>query len=39
LEPDETANRRNVSRIGTDASRVAAYVIASDENEIIARHT
>lgn len=39
LELDETANRRNVPRISTDTSRVAAYVIASDENEIIARYT
>jgi acetate kinase len=39
LELDETANRRNVPRISTNNSRVAAYVIASDENEIIARHT
>ena len=39
LELDETANRRNVARISTNTSSVAAYVIASDENEIIARHT
>jgi acetate kinase len=39
LDLDETTNRRNGPRISTDASRVAAYVIPSDENEIIARHT
>ena len=39
LELDETANRQNVPRISTNASRVAAYVIACDENEVIARHT
>jgi acetate kinase len=39
LELDETANQRNGPRISTDASRVAAYVIASDENTMIARHT
>jgi acetate kinase len=39
LELDETANKRNGPRISTAASRVAAYVIASDENAIIARHT
>ena len=39
LDLNETTNRRNGPRISTDASRVAAYVIPSDENEIIARHT
>ena len=32
-------NRRDGPRISTASSRVAAYVITSDENAVIARHT
>lgn len=39
LDLDETANRRNAMRISSEASGVAAYVIASDENAVIACHT
>jgi acetate kinase len=39
LELDEAANLRNGPRISTSASDVAAYVIATDENLMIARHT
>ena len=39
LELDEAANRRHGPRISTASSRVAAYVITSDENAVIARHT
>ena len=39
LELDEAANRRHGPRISIVSSRVAAYVIKSDENAIIARHT
>ena len=39
LELDEAANQRHGPRISTNASRIAAYVVRSDENAIIARHT
>jgi acetate kinase len=39
LELDETANERHGPRISTAGSRVAAYVVRSDENAVIARHT
>jgi acetate kinase len=39
LELDEAPNHRQGPRISTTGSRVAAYVIKSDENAIIARHT
>ncbi|HKN02043.1 MAG TPA: acetate/propionate family kinase [Candidatus Binataceae bacterium] len=39
LELDEAANRRHAPLISTTRSPVAAYVIRSDENAIIARHT
>jgi acetate kinase len=39
LELDESANRRQRPLISKAGSRVAAYVIATDENLIIARHT
>lgn len=39
LELDDAANRRHGPRISINGSRVAAYVIASDENAVIARHT
>ena len=39
LELDEAANRRRDARISAPQSRVAAYVIATDENLMIARHT
>jgi acetate kinase len=39
LELDEAANREHRQRISTPASRVAAYVMKTDENLMIARHT
>jgi acetate kinase len=38
LELDEAANREPKGRISTPTSRVAAYVIKTDENLMIARH-
>lgn len=38
LELDEAANRGHRERISTYASRVAAFVIKTDENLMIARH-
>jgi acetate kinase len=38
LELDEAANRNHKLRISTPLSRVAAYVIKTDENLMIARH-
>jgi acetate kinase len=38
LELDEAANREHRTRISTSKSRVAAYVIKTDENLMIARH-
>jgi acetate kinase len=38
LELDEAANREHRARITMPASRVAAYVIKTDENLMIARH-
>ena len=38
LEVDEAANREHRLRISTPASRVAAYVMKTDENLMIARH-
>ena len=38
LELDEAANREHKERISTPASRVAAYVMKTDENLMIARH-
>jgi acetate kinase len=38
LELDEAANSRHQTRISTPTSRVAAYVIKTDENPMIARH-
>ncbi len=38
LELDDTANREHKARISTPASRVAAFVIKTDENMMIARH-
>ena len=38
LELDEAANRDHRTRISTPKSRVAAYVIKTDENLMIARH-
>jgi acetate kinase len=38
LELDEMANREHRLRISTAKSRVAAYVIGTDENLMIARH-
>ena len=39
LELDEAANREHRERISMPGSRVAAYVIKTDENLMIARHT
>ncbi len=39
LELDESANRRHGPRISKVSSRVTAYVFATDENLMIARHT
>ena len=38
LELDEAANRQHSTRISRSKSRVAAYVIKTDENLMIARH-
>jgi acetate kinase len=38
LELDERANRENRERISTPGSRIAAHVIKTDENLMIARH-
>jgi acetate kinase len=38
LEIDEAANRQHRDRISTSESRVAGYVIKTDENLMIARH-
>jgi acetate kinase len=38
LELDEAANREHKGRISTSKSRIAAYVIKTDENLMIARH-
>jgi len=38
LELDEAANREHRTRISTPTSRVAAYMIKTDENLMIARH-
>jgi acetate kinase len=38
LELDEAANQKHKLRISTPTSRVAAYVIKTDENLMIARH-
>jgi acetate kinase len=39
LELDETANARGSSLITTPGSRIAAYVVPTDEELVIARHT
>ncbi len=39
IELDATANHANASRISTPASRVAAWVIPTNEELMIARHT
>ena len=38
VDLDEGANREHKARISTPGSRVAAYVIKTDENLMIARH-
>jgi acetate kinase len=38
LELDEAANEKHALRISTPTSRIAAYVIKTDENLMIARH-
>ena len=38
LELDEEANRQHRTRISASTSRIAAYVIKTDENLMIARH-
>jgi len=39
VELDEAANRQHAPRITTQSSRVAAYIIKTNENLVIARHT
>jgi acetate kinase len=39
IELSETANGRNQLRISSDASRVGCYVVPTDEELMIARHT
>ncbi|CAN7372759.1 acetate/propionate family kinase [Phenylobacterium sp. LjRoot219] len=39
LELDEARNRGGEARISSDASRVAAWVIPTDEERMVARHT
>lgn len=39
IELDHAANRPGGPRISTDGSRVAAYVVPTDEEQMIARHT
>jgi acetate kinase len=39
LELDDSANETGVSRISTLSSKVSAWVVATDENLMIARHT
>lgn len=39
VELDETANREGRRRISTDSSRVAAWVLPTNEETMIARHT
>ena len=39
LELDETRNARGVGRISSDASRVSVWVVPTDEELMIARHT
>jgi acetate kinase len=39
LELDAAANRNHGPRISTSGSRVAAWVIPTDEELVIARHT
>jgi acetate kinase len=38
VEVDEAANREGKERISAPRSRVAAYVLKTDENLMIARH-
>jgi acetate kinase len=38
LELDEAANRAHARRISSAESRIAVYVIRTDENRMIARH-
>ena len=39
IELDDSANERHGPRISTDTSRVAVWVIPTDEEQMIARHT
>jgi acetate kinase len=39
LELDESANEADVSRISTLSSKVSAWVVPTDENLMIAKHT
>jgi acetate kinase len=39
LDLDESANETSVSRISTLSSKISAWVVATDENLMIARHT
>jgi acetate kinase len=39
LELDRGQNERGSARISTDASRVSAWVVRTDEEQMVARHT
>jgi acetate kinase len=39
LELDRGRNERGAARISTDASRVSAWVVRTDEEQMVARHT
>jgi acetate kinase len=39
LELDDALNARGAGRIGAEASRVAAWVVPTDEERMVARHT
>ena len=39
LELDEALNARGAGRISSDASRVSAWVVPTDEERVVARHT
>lgn len=39
LELDESANETSSSRISTLSSKISAWVVATDENQMIAQHT
>jgi acetate kinase len=39
LEVDDSRNHKGASRISTDTSRMSAWVIPTDEEQMVARHT